>query len=114
MPPAFTNIDWKTYMIFGTFCTVMFIHVFFTYPETKRRSLEEIELVFEGDIRPWRSTSYGGAFEDRIEEARRRRSSQPGHGGDADFLRGDEEDGGRRSRGDSAVTKEEHSHHETA
>lgn len=97
-------------MIFGTFCTAMFIHVYFTYPETKHKSLEEIDLVFEGKIRPWRSASYGGTFQDRVEEERRRRS-QAGTGvatGTEDFL--GTEDG--RSPGDSGVAKEEHSHHE--
>lgn len=33
-PPAFVNIKWKTYIIFGVFCTAMTIHVFFCFPET--------------------------------------------------------------------------------
>lgn len=29
--PAFTNIQWRTYIIFGVFCTVMIFHVYFAY-----------------------------------------------------------------------------------
>jgi MFS family permease len=47
VPPGFHTIAWKTYFIFGTFNFACFIHVFFMYPETAGRSLEEIEAVFE-------------------------------------------------------------------
>lgn len=83
VPPAFTNIDWKTYMIFGTFCAVIFFHVFFTYPETCGKSLEEIDVVFEGDVPAWRSGTFGGTFQDRADESRRKREA----GGE---VRGDE------------------------
>lgn len=53
--PAFHNIQWKTYIIFGVFCCVMTFHVFFTYPETAGRSLEEIDMVFDSDVKPWRT-----------------------------------------------------------
>lgn len=46
VPPGFESIAWKTYMIFATFNAAAFIHVFFMFPETSRRTLEEIEEVF--------------------------------------------------------------------
>lgn len=46
-PSAFTNIAWKTYILFGVFNTVMFIHVFFAFPETAGKTLEETEAMFE-------------------------------------------------------------------
>ena len=46
-PVAFSTIRWQTYIIFGVFLTVMFIHVFFLFPETAGKTLEEIELIFE-------------------------------------------------------------------
>jgi hypothetical protein len=46
VPPAFENIQWKTYMLFGIFCTAMAIHVFFMFPETAGKTLEEIEGIF--------------------------------------------------------------------
>ncbi|KAH8646314.1 major facilitator superfamily transporter glucose [Xylariales sp. PMI_506] len=46
-PVAFQNIMWKTYIIFGVFCTAMFIHVFLMFPETAGKSLEETTAMFE-------------------------------------------------------------------
>ncbi|KAA8643928.1 hypothetical protein EYZ11_006405 [Aspergillus tanneri] len=46
-PPAFANIHWKTYIIFGVFNTAMFIHTFFLFPETAGKTLEETEAMFE-------------------------------------------------------------------
>ncbi|KAJ9385860.1 hypothetical protein DTO063F5_4067 [Paecilomyces variotii] len=65
--PAFHNIEWKTYIIFGVFCTVMTVHVFFTYPETARRSLEEIDILFDTDVKPWRSAQVKDIFAEEIE-----------------------------------------------
>ncbi|KAG9251105.1 general substrate transporter [Emericellopsis atlantica] len=60
VPPAFTNIQWKTYMIFGTFCIAMTFHIFFTYPETVKKSLEEIDTIFDKNLPPWKSDKVGG------------------------------------------------------
>ncbi|KAE8415176.1 general substrate transporter [Aspergillus pseudocaelatus] len=70
--PAFTNIKWKTYIIFGVFCTVMTFHVFFLYPETARRSLEEIDIMFESNVKPWQSSKVQDKFGEEI--ARRQHS----------------------------------------
>ena len=45
-PVAFANIRWQTYIIFGVFCTAMLIHVFFLFPETAGKTLEEIDCIF--------------------------------------------------------------------
>jgi len=55
VPPAFENIKWKTYIIFGVFCTVMTIHVFFFFPETAGKTLEEVEEIFLTDAKPWQT-----------------------------------------------------------
>jgi MFS family permease len=47
VPPAFENITWKVYILFGVFCAAMFIHVFFMFPETAGKTLEEVEHMFE-------------------------------------------------------------------
>jgi MFS family permease len=47
VPPAFVNIKWQTYIVFAVFNTVMFIHVFFLFPETAGKTLEETEAMFE-------------------------------------------------------------------
>jgi hypothetical protein len=47
VPPAFANIRWEVYIIFGVFCVSMFIHVFFIFPETSQKPLEEVEEIFD-------------------------------------------------------------------
>jgi len=46
VPPALSSISYKTYYIFGGFNFAAFLHVWFMFPETKGRTLEEIEDVF--------------------------------------------------------------------
>ncbi|KZP22116.1 general substrate transporter [Athelia psychrophila] len=46
VPPGLSTIAWKTYFIFATFNFAACIHVFFCFPETAGRTLEEIEDVF--------------------------------------------------------------------
>jgi MFS family permease len=46
VPPSFVNIKWKTYIVFGVFCVCMFVHVFFMFPETAGKPLEEVEEIF--------------------------------------------------------------------
>lgn len=47
VPPAFENITWKTYVIFAVFCAAMHLHVFFLFPETANKSLEEVAEMFD-------------------------------------------------------------------
>ncbi|KIM75302.1 hypothetical protein PILCRDRAFT_827406 [Piloderma croceum F 1598] len=47
VPPGLSTIAWKTYFIFATFNFAACIHVFFCFPETAQRSLEEVEEIFE-------------------------------------------------------------------
>ena len=58
-------------MIFGTFCVVMTFHVFFTYPETARKSLEEVDVIFEKNVPAWHSADAGISFKEKVEEAKR-------------------------------------------
>jgi len=46
VPPALSTIAYKTYFIFGTFNIAAFIHIFFMFPETAGRTLEEVEEIF--------------------------------------------------------------------
>ncbi|BGP43160.1 hypothetical protein JCM10449v2_007184 [Rhodotorula kratochvilovae] len=46
VPPAFRNIQWKTYIIFAVFNLASFTQVFIMFPETKGYTLEEMEVVF--------------------------------------------------------------------
>ena len=46
VPPALSTIAYKTYFIFGTFNLAAFVHIFFMFPETAGRTLEEVEEIF--------------------------------------------------------------------
>ncbi|KAK0470642.1 general substrate transporter [Armillaria novae-zelandiae] len=74
VPPAFKNIQWKTYLVFGVFCVASFVQVFFTFHETKGRSLEDISTLFETSITPFskKATIYpspnGSSHHDDLKE----------------------------------------------
>ncbi|EST07988.1 General substrate transporter [Kalmanozyma brasiliensis GHG001] len=55
VPPAFHNVRWKTYVIFGCFCVAMTVHVALVFPETAGRSLEEVEEIFASGVPAWRT-----------------------------------------------------------
>jgi len=58
VPPGLASIAWRTYFIFGTFNFAAFIHIFFMFPETVGRTLEEVEDIFsQGHVfSPWKIT----------------------------------------------------------
>ncbi|MCJ1304603.1 hypothetical protein MMC08_007416 [Hypocenomyce scalaris] len=47
-PVAITNIGYRTYIIFGVFNLAWIPIIYFFYPETKGKSLEQIDLLFTG------------------------------------------------------------------
>ena len=55
VPPLLWSINWKMYMIFGMFNALAFIHVFFAAPETKGKTLEEMDDVFDVRRPAWAS-----------------------------------------------------------
>jgi MFS family permease len=55
VPPAFVNIQWKVYIIFGVFCAAMAAHTFFMFPETAGKTLEDIEEMFMEGIPAWKT-----------------------------------------------------------
>ncbi len=60
VPPAFVNIQWKVYLVFGVFCTAMAIHVFFFFPETAGKTLEDVEAMFMKGLPAWKThVEYG-------------------------------------------------------
>ena len=72
--PAFKNIQWKTYVIFGVLCTAMTFHIFFTYPETAGRTLEEIDYIFECDLPVWKTSKAKSKFAEDVEAVQRAKS----------------------------------------
>ncbi|KAI9313592.1 general substrate transporter [Dichotomocladium elegans] len=56
MCPAMLNsITWGTYIFFGCCCVVMTLTVWLFYPETKGKSLEEMDAVFSGSVWAFRA-----------------------------------------------------------
>ncbi|KAF2176299.1 general substrate transporter [Zopfia rhizophila CBS 207.26] len=45
-PVMLSNIKWGTYVVFAVINAAFFPFIYFFYPETKKRSLEEIDLIF--------------------------------------------------------------------
>ena len=46
-PISLAKIGWHTYIIFVIWNAVMFVTFYFFLPETRRRTLEELDLIFE-------------------------------------------------------------------
>jgi hypothetical protein len=80
--PAFVNIKWNVYLIFGIFKEAMFIHVFFMFPETSSKTPEETENMFEDPNGP----RYTGHWHGRLGMVAMRRcwsmSRWSGYGGE--------------------------------
>jgi len=74
VPPAFENIQWRTYLIFGVFCFAMTVQAFFMYPETANKGLEEIEEIFLTNVPAWK-TSKGSNMEKKMSEYQQARLS---------------------------------------
>ncbi|KAI4843710.1 hypothetical protein E4T45_08486 [Aureobasidium sp. EXF-8846] len=70
IPPGFQNITWRMFIIFGVMCFLRAAQVFLTFPETGGKSLEEIELLFPGKIKPWNTKPGNSMLDERINEAR--------------------------------------------
>lgn len=55
-PPAFENIKWKTYLLFGLFSVAMAVHSFLCFPETAGKTLEEVEDIFASRVPAWKTS----------------------------------------------------------
>lgn len=55
-PPAFVNIQWKIFIIFGVLCIAASGWFWVFYPETCGKTLEEVEVMFSPEgPRPWKT-----------------------------------------------------------
>ncbi|KAK9489391.1 general substrate transporter [Lipomyces doorenjongii] len=55
MPALLRTIRWRVFFIFGSFDIAAFIHIWLCAPETKQRTLEEMDEIFEHGEPVWRS-----------------------------------------------------------
>jgi hypothetical protein len=51
------------YMIFATFNGAAFIHMFLTAPETKGKTLEEMDEVFDSGLPAWKAVPKGSRLD---------------------------------------------------
>ncbi|MCJ1300184.1 hypothetical protein MMC08_002978 [Hypocenomyce scalaris] len=80
IPPAFENISWKLFIIIGVLCFGAAAQAFLTYPETARKSIEEIELLFAlGAPAPWKTRPGQSVLDAKINRSSksREKSSDP-------------------------------------
>lgn len=76
VPPAFGSISWRTFIIFGVLCFGAAAQAYLTYPETSKKSLEEIEFLFSSKgPKPWKTRPGESKLDAKIEQEVRRRSS---------------------------------------
>lgn len=55
VPPLLRAIQWRLFFIFASFNIIAFLHVWFLAPETKQRTLEEMDEVFEHGDPLWKT-----------------------------------------------------------
>ncbi|KAK9426923.1 major facilitator superfamily domain-containing protein [Lipomyces doorenjongii] len=73
-PSLLRSIQWRLFIIFGSFNIGAFIYAIFRVRETKQRTLEEMDEVFEHGEPVWRSFTgvrYTGRFDALVQEFER-------------------------------------------
>ena len=66
VPTLFEEINWKMYIVFAVFNLCAFVHMWLTVRETKGKTLEEMDEVFESGRPAWRGVSRGSRL-DRLQ-----------------------------------------------
>jgi len=69
IPPAFATIGWKTYIIFAIFNFAFCPIIYFFLVETKKRSLEELDVIFAAGGNPVKAEQKMG-YDISVAEAR--------------------------------------------
>lgn len=72
-PVALESIQWKYYFVFLAVLVIMIISVWFYYPETRGRTLENMAYLFDGDAAEVGTGTASGALKEaeasHVEEA---------------------------------------------
>ncbi|KAI9885930.1 MAG: MFS sugar transporter [Watsoniomyces obsoletus] len=63
VPPLLWTINWKMYLIFAAFNLAAFVHMFVAAPETKGKTLEEMDEVFDTGRPAWRAALKGSRLD---------------------------------------------------
>ena len=63
VPPLLYTINWRMYLIFAAFNLAAFVHMFLMAPETKGKTLEEMDEVFDTSRPAWRAVHKGSRLD---------------------------------------------------
>ena len=67
-PPAFRNIKYQTFIIFGVLCLGAAVQAYFSYPETCGKTIEEVEELFtKGGPPAWKTKKGGSRLDAEIQ-----------------------------------------------
>jgi len=90
IPSAFRNIGGYTFIVFGCLCIGAAIQAALLYPETARKSLEEIEIMFRPDgPKAWQTKPGQSHLEVHASEIAARKASIQDSEGKAQILHKD-------------------------
>lgn len=74
-PPAFVNIQWRIFIIFGVLCIAAAGWFWLLYPETCGKTLEEVEILFSHEgPKPWKTRKGESRLDAEIEAVRARKT----------------------------------------
>jgi hypothetical protein len=69
IPPAFRNIKYGLFLLFGAFCVLGAAQFFFTFPETCGKTIEEIEALFSrGGPHAWNTKKGSERLQHEIDD----------------------------------------------
>ncbi|KAK0740152.1 hypothetical protein B0T18DRAFT_470711 [Schizothecium vesticola] len=72
-PPAFVNITWRLFIIFGVLCILASAWFWVFYPDTCGKTLEEVEIMFKDRPKPWKTRKGESRLQAEIEAVIARR-----------------------------------------
>ena len=84
VPPLLWYINWRMYVVFAAFNGAAFVHMFLTAPETKGKTLEEMNDVFDSGRPAWKGVPKGSrldALQQEIADGNLKVRNTPGMGG---------------------------------
>ncbi|KAK0649096.1 general substrate transporter [Cercophora newfieldiana] len=83
-PPAFVNITWKLFIIFGVLCMAAAVWFYVFYPETCGKTLEEVEVLFSNNgPKPWNTKKGSERLQAGIDAVKARQEAKQGDDSDA-------------------------------
>jgi len=90
IPPAFLNIRWRLFIVFGALCLGGAIQFWFTYPETCGKTIEEIEVLFSNGRPPaWKTKKGDSRLHDEMAAVSNARAKEEARASIEKVVKGD-------------------------